>query len=220
MVEKPDVTVIACATVAEELRHLGVPEERLRVLDFGQHAYPDRLRQALREEICGLPGEGDILLGYGLCSNALIGLSSPTHRLVVPRVDDCIALFLGSRAEHKRQLLLHPGTYYLTKGWVEAADLPYHEYRRLSERYGEERARRVARIMLANYTRVLLIDTGKYRMDEYRGFARGMADLFGLSFEEVRGSDRLLKKLLAGDWDSEFVVLEPGREARLEDFLS
>lgn len=214
-----EARIIACATVAEELRHLGVGEERLKVLDFGLHVFPDKLRETLQAEIDSTPGSGDILLGYGLCSNALLGISSAAHRLVVPRVDDCIALFLGSRAEHLRQLSDQPGTYFLTKGWVEAADLPYYEYQRMVEKYGEERARRVSRIMLANYTRVLLIDTGNYRMEEYRDFARQMADLFEMGFEEVQGSNRMLQGLLGGTWDEEFVVLEPGREFSLADFL-
>ena len=205
--------------MAEELRHLGVEEERLTVLDFGLHLYPDRLREALREEIDATPGDCDILLGYGLCSNALTGVSSNAHRLVVPRIDDCIALFLGSRDEHLRQLKEQPGTYFLTKGWVEAADLPYHEYIRMVEKYGEEKARRVSSIMMANYTRVLLIDTGNYRIEEYREFAKEMADLFSLRFEEAAGSNRLLEMLLAGGWGDEFIVAEPGREFVLADFL-
>jgi hypothetical protein len=219
MREARDFKIIACATVAEELRHLGVADERLQVLDFGLHVFPDQLKETLQVEIDATPGEVDILLGYGLCSNALVGISSAAHRLVLPRVDDCIPLFLGSRTEHRRQLAEQPGTYFLTKGWVEAADVPYYEYQRMVEKYGEERARRVSRVMLANYTRVLLINTGNYRMDEYREFARKMADLFELSFEEVEGSNRMLLKLLEGNWNGEFIVLEPGCEFSLADFL-
>jgi hypothetical protein len=214
-----EARIIACATVAEELRHLGVAEERLTVLDFGLHVFPDKLRETLQAEIEATSGDCDILLGYGLCSNALLGLTSSSHRLVVPRVDDCIALFLGSRAEHLRQLSEQPGTYFLTKGWVEAADVPYYEYQRMVERYGEEKARKVSRIMLANYTRVLLIDTGNYHLEEYRDFARAMAELFELAFEEVAGSNRMLVKLIEGDWDDEFLVIEPGEEFQLGDFL-
>lgn len=202
--------IISCATVAEELRHLGVPEERLTVLEFGLHIVPDQLKERLQETIDAVPGDGDILLGYGLCSYAVAGLRSDRHRLVIPRVDDCIALFLGSRAEHLERLAQAPGTYYLTKGWVEAQWDTIAEYGRLVEKYGEKRASRVAEAMYKNYTQVVLIDTGNYRMDEYREFARAMADFLGLEFVEIPGSNRLLEMMLSGEWEAEFLVVPPG----------
>jgi len=54
----------------------------------------------------------------------------------VPRVDDCIAIFLGSRAAYADQCHQEPGTYYLTKGWIEVGDTPFAEHERLVERYG------------------------------------------------------------------------------------
>ena len=39
-----------------------------------------------------------IVLGYGLCSNGIVGITSRDIPIVVPRTDDCIALFLGSRS--------------------------------------------------------------------------------------------------------------------------
>src|SRR5665811_559045 len=110
--------IISCATVAEELKQLGVPEERLTVLEFGLHVYPEDLKKRLQEAIDSIAGDCAILLGYGLCSYAVVGLKSQSHRLVIPLVDDCIALFLGSRSEHKRMLAEEPGTYFLTKGWL------------------------------------------------------------------------------------------------------
>jgi hypothetical protein len=220
---REDTKIIACATVAEELRQLGVLEESLRVLEFGLHARPEKLKETLQLEIEAIDsanGSGDIILGYGLCSNAAVGLRSSSHRLIVPRVDDCIALFLGSREEHLRKLAEEPGTYFLTKGWIEAAEGPLYEYEQLKKKYGEERAMKVAKVILANYTRVALINTGNYRMEEYRAFARSMADLFDLRFEEIPGSNRLLIKMLKGDFNAEFVVVEPGESIKLDDFLS
>jgi len=214
-----DTIIIACATVAEELRQLDVPEENLRVLEFGLHADPQKLKEALQSEIDSIEGQGDILLGYGLCSYAVVGLASPAHRLIIPRVDDCIAIFLGSSADRLKKLAEEPGTYFLTKGWIEAADSTYWEYLRLVERYGEERAQRVARVMLANYTRVALINTGNYMMDEYRSYARTMAEIFDIKFEEIPGSNRLLLKMIEGDWNSEFLVVAPGQEVLLSAFL-
>ena len=217
-VQRP-VKIIACATVAEELKLMGVREDDLVELEFGLHNDPGALHEALQERIDSVNGEGDIILGYGLCSNAAVGLSSTSRRLVIPRVDDCIALFLGSRREHLRRLREEPGTYFLTKGWIKAAELPIAEYERLVERYGEERALRVAKAMLANYKRLVLINTGNYRLEEFRAAAVSMADTLGLRYEEIPGSTRLLRMMLDGEWNSEFVVVEPGERTTLSMFL-
>lgn len=215
---KGDEHIISCATVAEELRHLGVPEERLTVLEFGLHVYPEQLKQRLQEAIDSIPGECDILLGYGLCSNAVVGLSSEAHRLVIPLIDDCIALFLGSRAEYRRRQAEERGTYFLTKGWVEAQEGALTEYARIRERYGEERAIKLARMLFGNQTRIALIDTGNYRLEDYRQFARAMADFLGLRFEEIPGSNRMLLEMLDGHWDEEFMVVPAGQPVPLEPF--
>lgn len=209
--------VIACATVAEELSRLGVARERMEVLEFGLHLDPDELRKTLQVSIDAIEGDGDILLGYGLCSYAVVGLKSRSHRLIIPMVQDCISLFLGSEEARMAMLEEEPGTYFLTKGWIEASDSAQQEYVRLKERYGEQRARRVARAMLANYTRLALIDTGNYKMDQYRTFAREQAELLELKFEEIPGSNRLLERMLSGDWDSEFQVVPPGATVAMPD---
>lgn len=220
--DKGDYHIVACATVAEELRALGVPEERMTVLEFGLHIHPDELKARLQAELDRLDGEGsgDILLGYGLCSNAVAGLRSESRRVVIPRVDDCIPLFLGSREVHRRRMEEEPGTYYLTKGWVEAQEDTLSEYERIRSRFGEERAIRLARMMFVNYTSIVLINTGNYRIEDYRAFARMMAEVLELEFREVEGSNRLLEKMLAGDWEEEFVVVAPGVPVERAEFES
>lgn len=211
--------IIACATVAEELRLMGADPDRLVELEFGLHIYPDRLHEELQRRIDEVPGEGDVVLGYGLCSNSVVGLRSARHRLIVPRVDDCIALFLGSREEYLRCMREEPGTYYLTKGWIKAAEYPLRDYARLAERYGEERALRVARAVMANYKRVVLINTGNYALEECREAARSMAEALGLQYQEVEGSNRMLRLLLEGTWNREFLVVERGCEITSGMFL-
>ncbi len=198
---------------------MGADPRRLVELEFGLHVRPERLHQELQRRIDRIPGEGDVVLGYGLCSHAVTGLRSGRHRLVVPRVDDCIALFLGSREEHLRRMREEPGTYYLTKGWIKAAEYPLQDYARLVKRYGEEKALRVARAIMANYRRVVQINTGNYALEECRAAARSMAEALGLEYLEIPGSNRMLRMMLDGDWNSEFLVLERGKELTTEMFL-
>ncbi len=203
--------VIACATVIEEMIPHLPPDVKYQVLDFGLHVNPDALRSTLQEAIDAVSGAADkIILGYGLCSQAVVGLQSEHCALVVPKVDDCIAIFLGSGEAYREQARAAPGTYYLTKGWIEAGDSPFAEFDGLVEQYGEDKAWRLMTRILKNYTRLALINTGQYELERYRDYSRRTAERFGLRYEEIPGSDTLVKRMLHGPWDGEFVIARPG----------
>ena len=127
---KPDITkIIACQVVMEELLPILPEGVDYVTLDLGLHVRPEELRKRLQQEIDLVKKEnGTILLGYGLCSRTVVGLRSQTCSLVVPCVDDCISIFLGSRNAYLKQLSAEPGTYYLTKGWIEAGDHLFSSY--------------------------------------------------------------------------------------------
>jgi hypothetical protein len=191
-----------------------------QVLDFGLHINPANLKRALQEAIDAASGKAStIILGYGLCSMAVIGLRANGCTLVIPRVDDCIAIFLGSGRAYQQQSRAEPGTYYLTKGWIEVADTPFGEYERLAERYGPPRAERLIRQMIGNYNRLALIDTGQEGMDRYRDHVRALAHRWDLRFEEIPGSRTLLRKMLYGPWNGDFVVVPPGESISFEHFF-
>jgi hypothetical protein len=212
--------VIACATVIEEMRPFLPETVPAETLDFGLHLRPQELKKSLQEKIDQASQHADVLLlGYGLCSMAVVGLRSTTAHLVIPRVDDCIAIFLGSGDAYKEQANQEPGTYYLTKGWIEVGDTPFQEYHRLVEKYGEDKARRMIQLMLKNYTRLGFINTGQYEIERYREYARKTADEFSLRFEEIDGSPALVKKMVFGPWDEEFIVVAPGETVQYTDFV-
>ena len=210
--------VIACATVIEEMQPLMPADMQRQVLDFGLHLRPGELTKALQAAIDQSTDADLILLGYGQCSRAVIGLKAAHATLVVPRVDDCIAIFLGSRSAYQTQASKEPGTYYLTKGWIEVGDSPFEEYKRLIERYGEQKALRMIKLMLKNYTRLAFINTGAYELERYREYARQTAERFGLRFEEIEGAPSLVQKLLFGPWDDEIIVCPPGQTITYEMF--
>lgn len=207
--------VISCATVIEEIRSQLPSDMGLEVLDFGLHSRPEKLREELQAAIDRVEDHREyIILGYGLCSFATAGLVSQRHTLVLPKVHDCIALFLGSQEALQKQAEKELGTLYLTKGFIESETGEVHvlEYEKYKERYGLEKAKTVLSIMLKHYTRVALINTGEYRMERYRRIARDVADEFGLSFDELPGSIELLMNLVFGVWDKDVLLFPPGEK--------
>ncbi len=211
--------VIACATVIEEMLPLIPPGMAYEVLDFGLHVRPEELKRLLQKAIHESASKADyIILGYGLCSQAVVGLKAEGCTLIVPRVDDCIAIFLGSKAAYRKQFSSVPGTYYLTKGWIEAGDTPFDEYKAVVKKYGESKARRIINQLLKNYTRLALINTGQYELERYRDLARKMAEQLNLKYEEIQGANTLVKKMLCGPWDEEFVIALPGETISFLDF--
>jgi hypothetical protein len=213
------IKVIACATVIEEMLPLMPDTLDYEILDFGLHLVPENLKASLQTAIDkDCQNYDTIILGYGLCSMAVIGLQARDCTLVVPKVDDCIAIFLGSGQAYNEQAKKEPGTYYLTKGWIEVSDTLLDEYRRVVEKYGEEKADFIMGEMLKHYKRLVYIDTGTENQEKYRSYAKEMADQFKLRFEEMRGSNALVEKMLRGTWDFEFVVAPPGHTITYLDF--
>ncbi|MBQ8718938.1 MAG: DUF1638 domain-containing protein, partial [Clostridia bacterium] len=118
--------IIACRVLQREfsaaLAHTALKID-ISYLPQGLHNTPDQLRNMLQAEIdrifeyhkAGMtPYLPDaIVLGYGLCSNAVIGLTGRSLPLIVPRTDDCMALFLGSQRRYLEYFNSHSGTYWL-----------------------------------------------------------------------------------------------------------
>lgn len=213
--------VIACATVIEEMLPYLPEDVPNEVLDFGLHLNPGALKAVLQEKIDQASKDAEVLLlGYGLCSMAVVGLKAAEATLVIPRTDDCIAIFLGSCNAYKEQSRKEPGTYYLTKGWIEVGDTPFDEHKQLIEKFGKEKAERMTQLLLRNYKRLAFINTGNYDTERYREISKQIAEEFGLNFEEIQGSSSLVEKMISGPWDSEFLVIQPGQTVLYQDFVN
>jgi len=206
------VNIIACETIDDEIHKVNRRGYPCHFLEHGLHRTPDLLRARLQEAISQVKEGEVILLGYGLCSNGVVGLRSSDKWLIIPRVDDCISLLLGSRKTYLEHFQREPGTYYLTKGWIDHGKTPYQQYHEYLERYDRQTALWIAKELLKNYTRVALIDTGAYDLNGCRTYAQQFAAFFGLRLEEVPGTIQILHDLLKGRWGRDFLVVEPGTE--------
>lgn len=218
--------LIACAVLKHELTTLSKLCESdidARFLDQNLHDSPAALRAALQAEIDGTPASCDaVLLGYGLCSNALVGLNSPSHRLVVARGHDCITLLLGSARRYREYFDAHPGTYWYTRGWMEETEMP-GEARvarlraKYAEAYGEDNADYLMEMeqqWLSKYDRAAFIsspDTGADVASHLEAEARRAAEYLEWHFDRVAGDPALMLDLLSGRWnEQDFLVIEPG----------
>ena len=136
------IIFIACRVFEQLLAH-HIPadlKDRVTFLDYGLHANPKNLRKTLQAEIDSVTTPSLIVLGYGLCGNGLKDIQSGIHTLLLPKTEDCIAIFLGSDEAYRREFNAHPGTYYLTGGWLEAGSDPLKEYEKYVEKYGQKNA--------------------------------------------------------------------------------
>lgn len=222
------IVVLACQALQDligpRLAGSEVPEI---YLDYGLHVLPKRMAPALQAELDALPGPHTVLLGYGLCGTGLVGLRAGPHRLIIPRTDDCIAILLGSVEAYLNAQLERPGTYYLTRGWLESRNHPLAEYRDLVERFGEESADYLIDEMFHNYTTLCLVASSPEDFEASRPLVREVAEFcaerWDMSYEERLGSGELIEKLLAArgepeELDGDFIVIPPGGSVESDMF--
>jgi len=219
--KKPRLLVLACAVLEREIRQFGNGRIEFKFFDYGLHRTPENMAKALQVEIdqsFEMDYDG-IILGYGLCSNGIVGIHCKKQPLIIPRIHDCITLFLGSSESYRDQSTEHPGTYYLTPGWIEKGQTPISKFESYAQSYDEVTARWVLQEEMKHYTRIALIDTGVYPVEPYRKVARQNAEFLGISYQELQGSPILFKALVNGPWEKDFLIVERGHSIQQEMFL-
>lgn len=228
--------LIACKILSREIGLLSAHCENyidVTYLRQGYHDEPETLRRLLQEEIDSVESGDDprscnkygydfdaILIGYGLCSNGILGLSSKKYPLVIPRAHDCTTLFLGSKEKYREYFDQNGGTYWYNNGWIENAIMPSPKYKDYYyniylEAYGEENAQYLTEIKcdwIKNYNRFTYIKWDNLANEKYERFSKECADYFGLEFDVLKGDSTLLSDFLEGKWDNErFLIVPPGK---------
>jgi hypothetical protein len=184
------------------------------------------MRESIQEAIDAAEGKryDAIVLGYALCGTGLAGVRARSVKVVIARAHDCIALLMGSKEKYMEYFNANSGTYYRSIGWVERDDQLVEQVagmgldcnlKQLIEKYGEDSGRFLYEEMSGykrNYTRLTFIRTGLEVDDSFRQRAQAEATEKGWKFEEFDGSTTLFRRLLSGDWNDEFLVLQPGEQ--------
>jgi hypothetical protein len=201
------------------------------LLRMGLHNTPLNLRARLQAAIDAItsPPYDAIVLAYGLCGQATAGLVARQIPLVIPRAHDCITLFLGSRARYQEEFAAQPGTYWYVQDYMERRDGTgttlslgagldvnigdvYDEY---VAKYGQDNADYLMEVMggwQAHYQRAVYIDMGVGDGASIERQAQEEAARRGWCFQRQNGDLNLLRRLLAGEWDQDFLVIQPGQQ--------
>jgi hypothetical protein len=200
----------------------------------GLHNDPADLRTKLQARIDALTGSNydAIVMGYGLCGQATAGLIARDLPLVIPRAHDCITLFLGSREQYQYQFENFSGTYWYAHDYIERDDGSggalslgsgsdvqmndvYDEYVR---KYGQDNADYLMEVMGAwqkHYKRAAYIEMGIGDGTEVEDKAKAEAERRGWVFDRVAGDMVLIRRLVEGDWEDDFLVVRPGEQVKM-----
>ncbi len=218
MNDRPTV-IVSCRVLRELLDSMLDPSMARTYLDIQLHNTPKKLADALQVRLDEIKTPSNVIIGYGLCGNGIVGVNAREHTLIIPRTHDCVAIFLGSHQRYVQRFFANPNTYYLTRGWLEAHDDPLHDYLDYVRDYGEETADYLVDTKYRHYRRLCMIGFSQEELDACRSLSKAVHDFcaerWNMTYEETLGSTALLETLLRtpetlGKEDSEFVVIAPG----------
>ncbi|MDR1604658.1 MAG: DUF1638 domain-containing protein [Gracilibacteraceae bacterium] len=233
--------LFACKVLYREISFLSYNSPHILDVTWlrqGFHDTPELLRKLLQDSIDAVDEGRDpcsyknnetqdsqfdaILLGYGLCCNAIVGVVSRRHPLVIPRGHDCITLLLGSKEEYKRQqdFMRNRGFWY-SGGWLENCLMPGKERTdTLRERYRQKFGPKKADFLLDmeqswinDYDYAAFIDWPELKNADNIRYAQKCANELGWQMRLIPGSSFLLYDFVNGNWrDEDFLVVPPGQQ--------
>jgi hypothetical protein len=150
-----------------------------------------------------------VLLAFTTCGGTLVGIKTGDFELVVPRVDDCLSLLMGSMEQRKAALEGGFGLF-VTKSWMDHENNAAAQLEHIRKKYPPHRADKVIEAMYGKFDSLNVIDTGAYDIHTILPQTEALAQQLGLKHRVVQGTTDYLEKLLQGPYDSQhFIVIPP-----------
>lgn len=175
-------------------------------LEAGLHDMPKKLNEKIQEELDRCEDCDAVLLVMGTCGNSVVGITSRDYQLIIPRVDDCISLLLGSMSA--KQAIR--ASCFMTAGWLRKERNLRDEFLETLEKYGEEEGKEIYSMLVANYRYLTFIDTGCYDMKKARDAVAYTASELKLEVKSIPGTLDYLRQFLDEKWsDERFICIQP-----------
>lgn len=235
--------LISCKIITREASYLMATSDNqidATFLKRGFHNEPEKLRQAVQDEIDLVESGRDIhtnddmdsdedfaaiLIGYGLCSNGVVGLKSTKYPLVIPKAHDCITFFMGTKQRYKHYFDTHPGTFWYTQSWLDNSTVQGDIYlNKLRKKYEEkgfdedaiEYLLELDSDWVTKYNNAAFISlpevVPKSGDSSYRNLVKDMARKYEWTYEELQGDISLLRDFIDGNWrEEDFLIVPPGQ---------
>lgn len=204
----------------------------LEFMELGEHANSGNLRIKLQSAIDAADATNRyeaILLLFGVCGNATVGLCAGKTMLVMPRAHDCCTILLGSRKKFEEIFGDAPSTPFSSSGYLERGAYflrtedsvntvvygsAFAEY---VEKYGRENSEYIWESLhpkappQEHGNKAVFIDlpqTAHLRLAErFQAEAKNA----GKDYERLDGDIRLIRDLIWGYWnEKEFLLVKPG----------
>ena len=214
--------ILCCRTLEPEVRlameKCGCNRE-LQVLHDSNHDVPNRLRSCIQEILDDMKDVDRVLLAFTTCGGAMVGLRAGDFELVIPRVDDCLSLLMGSM--ERRQKVLEGGFgLFVTRSWLENEHNTIAQLEYIRNKYPAPRANKIIETMYGHFNSLNVIDTGAYDVPSILPQTQQIARQLNLKHRVIQGTLSYLEELLQGPYDpSQFIIIQPRTAVREYDTL-
>ncbi len=196
----------------------------IELMDSYNHLYPKKMKESIQKKIDNVDSSkyDYILMGFGLCGNALNGIQSRDIEIVVPKVHDCITLFIGSKERYQEYFEESSSSMYYISSWIEKNGINQdmqdlksiglgESYEYYEQKYGKKGAKylsQIAKEWIRRYNKAVYV-TNKLVKEDYSHDVLNICKKRQWNFEEIKGNSCIIENLINGDWnENEFLVVE------------